>query len=146
MFWPKALVIDLYCQKHLQGLQALYFLLCEVGVLLLPERRTGTFETGIRVRGGASDFLGGVVEVGLRLEDSATWLEEWEDGDCLTLIGILESRGRLVLPFMERNEEVAEDEHFGEGKFIFRSPADFVGELTSSSEPTALGLSGSKRS
>lgn len=134
---------DFLCQKHLIGLQALYFLLCVLEALLLPERRTGTLETGIRVRGGASVFLEGLFEVGLRFEDSAPWLEEWEGGVGLTLMGILESRGRLVLPFMERKEGEEEDEDFWEEEFSLKSPEDFVGELTSSSDPAALGLSGS---
>lgn len=77
---------------------------------LFPERRTGTFDTGILVRagGGASVFGGG--DSASRTEESADWLAEWGGGVLLLLTGIFDSRGRLVLPFIDRKEEDEEEE------------------------------------
>lgn len=78
---------------------------------LFPERRTGTLETGILVRdgGGASDFGGGD-SVSKTDELKAEWLVEWGGDICLELTGILDSRGRLVLPFTDRKEEDEEED------------------------------------
>ena len=111
---------------------------------LLPERRTGTLEMGMRVRGGGMlDLAGGAWDVGLGADESSPWLDEWGGGVCRTLTGILESRGRLVLPLMEWNEEEEEDGACDCG-LRFTSPVEGDGELiSSSSEPAAPGLSGS---
>lgn len=79
---------------------------------LFPERRTGTLETGILVRaGGGAWVFGGGGESGSWTDDKAEWLEEWGGGDaCFELTGILESGGRLVLPFTDRKEEDEEDD------------------------------------
>lgn len=77
---------------------------------LFPERRTGTLDTGILVRTGAGSWVFGGGDSASRTDDSAEWLTEWGGVDCLLLTGILDSRGRLVLPFIDRKEEEEEEE------------------------------------
>uniref|UniRef100_A0A1A7Y1Z1 C2H2-type domain-containing protein n=2 Tax=Iconisemion striatum TaxID=60296 RepID=A0A1A7Y1Z1_9TELE len=50
----------------------------------------------------------------LRTDDRADWLTEWGGELGLELTGILDSRGRLVLPFIDRKEEEEEEEEEGE--------------------------------
>lgn len=78
---------------------------------LFPERRTGTLETGIRVRagGGAAWVFGGDSSVSWT-DDKAEWLVEWGGEVGLELMGILDSLGRLVLPLTERKEEDDEED------------------------------------
>lgn len=77
---------------------------------LFPERRTGTLETGIRVRaGGGAWVFGGDSSVSWT-DDKAEWLVEWGGEVGLELMGILDSRGRLVLPLTERKEEDDEED------------------------------------
>lgn len=92
---------------------ALYFLWdvpLAVLVGLFPDRRTGTLDTGILVRAGAGAWLFGGGDSASRTEDRADWLTEWGGGVLPLLMGILESRGRLVLPFIERKEDDEEDD------------------------------------
>lgn len=76
---------------------------------LFPERRTGTLDTGILVRAGGAWVFGGG-DSASRTDERADWLTEWGGGVCLLLTGILDSRGRLVLPFIDWKEEEEEDE------------------------------------
>ena len=78
---------------------------------LFPERRTGTFDTGILVRAGGGALVFGGRVSGSKTEERADWLAEWGGEACLLLTGILESRGRLELPFIDWKEE--EDEEGG---------------------------------
>lgn len=77
---------------------------------LFPERRTGTLDTGILVRAGGGAWVFGGGESASRTEERADWLAEWGGEACLLLTGILDSRGRLVLPFIDRKEEEEEEE------------------------------------
>jgi len=88
--------------------------LCAVPLFVLPglfpERRTGTLDTGIRVRAGGAAWVLGGGESASRTDDRADWLTEWGGEVCLVLTGILDSRGRLVLPLTDRKEEEEEEE------------------------------------
>lgn len=77
---------------------------------LFPERRTGTLDTGILVRAGRGAWVFGGGDSASRTDDRADWLTEWEGVVCFVLTGILDSRGRLVLPFNDRKEEEEEEE------------------------------------
>lgn len=88
------------------------YFLWEVPLLpdLFPERRTGTLDTGILVRAGGGAWVFGGGDSASMTDDSADWLTEWGGGVGLVLTGILDSRGRLVLPFRDRKEEEEEEE------------------------------------
>lgn len=75
---------------------------------LFPERRTGTLETGIRVRAGGGAWVFGEDISGSWTDDKAEWLVEWGGEVGLELMGILDSRGRL--PLTERKEEDDEED------------------------------------
>lgn len=77
---------------------------------LFPVRRTGTFDTGILVRGGGGALVFGGGESASRTEESADWLAEWGGDVCLLVTGIFDSRGRLELPFIDRKEGEEEEE------------------------------------
>lgn len=77
---------------------------------LFPERRTGTFDTGILVRAGGGASVFGDSGSASRTDDRADWLTEDVGDICLLLTGILDSRGRLVLPFSIWKEEEEEEE------------------------------------
>lgn len=77
---------------------------------LFPERRTGTLETGIRVRdGGGAWFTGGDSSVSWT-DDKTEWLVEWGGDVGLELTGILDSRERQAPPLTERKEEEEEED------------------------------------
>lgn len=78
--------------------------------VLFPERRTGTLDTGILVRAGGGAWVFGGGDSASRTDDRADWLTECGGVGCLALTGILDSRGRLVLPFIDRKEEEEEEE------------------------------------
>lgn len=77
---------------------------------LFPQRRTGTLDTGILVRTGGGAWVFGGGDSASRTDARADWLTEWGGEVCLLLTGILESRGRLVLPFNDWKEEEEEEE------------------------------------
>lgn len=77
---------------------------------LFPERRTGTLDTGILVRAGGGAWVFGGGDSASRTEERADWLAEWGGGVCLLLTGILDSRGRLALPFIDLKEEEEEED------------------------------------
>lgn len=103
---------------------------------LFPERRTGTFDTGILVRAGWGAWVFGRGVSASSTEDRADWLTDWGGEVFLVLTGILESRGRLALPFNDWKEEEEEVEMglFWEVGLIFNS-ADGEGVLFISSSP-----------
>lgn len=68
-------------------------------------RRTGTFDTGILVRAGGGALVFGGGGSTSRTAERADWLVECGGELCLLLLGILDSRGRLQLPFIDRNVE-----------------------------------------
>lgn len=65
-------------------------------------RRTGTLDTGILVRAGGGALVFGRGGSTSRTAERADWLVECGGELCLLLIGILDSRGRLQLPFSGR--------------------------------------------
>lgn len=77
---------------------------------LFPERRTGTLETGIRVRAGGGAWVFGGDCLVSWMDDKAEWLVEWGGDIGLELTGILDSWGRLALPLTERKEEDEEED------------------------------------
>lgn len=97
-------------QKVRIGLYFLWEVPLAVPLALFPDRRTGTLDTGILVRAGAGAWVFGEGDSASRTEDRADWLTEWGGGFLLLLIGILESRGRLALPFIERKEDDDDEE------------------------------------
>ena len=93
----------------------------------------------MRAGGGAWVFGGG--GLASRTEERADWLVECGGVVCLRLTGILDSLGRLTLPFIERNEEEEEDEG---GDVCERgSPPDGEGVLVRSSSSPDLSASSS---
>lgn len=79
---------------------------------LIPVRRTGTFDMGILVRAGGGALVFGRGASTSRTAERADWLVECGGELCLLLIGILDSRGRLQLPFIDR--KVDEQEEVGD--------------------------------
>ncbi len=77
---------------------------------LFPERRTGTLDTGILVRAGGGARVFGRGDSASRTDERADWLAEWGGVVGLLLTGILDSRGRLVLPFIDLKEDEEEED------------------------------------